>query len=296
MKKGFSIAIAGNCQARPLAQVIKSLVPDVYISGIAIVHLLSDAQQDEYTKIFESADLILAQRVTDNYPCTFVRNKELRKKYEDRLLVWPNLYYAGYNPELIYLRGEARKPLAGPFGDYHNKTFVEAWRRGLSVDEAVRLHNDDDYNREAYGEIPKKSLEELRKREAETDVRIVDWIAERLWRQRLFFTFNHPALVLIQELADRLIRAVGLEYAHPAKEAAVLREPLGNFSCPVNPWVAKTFGCTFGEFDVIRGSSVMGIEGNQVILKQGKSQIYENRQIVEEYFKIYDMCGKYLDI
>lgn len=290
MKKGFSIAIVGNCQARPLAQIIQSLVPEVNIAGIAIVHLLRDAQEPEYVPVFESADLILAQRVTDNYPCSFVRNAELRKRYGDRVRVWPNLFYSGYNPELFYLRGESRKPLGGPLGDYHNRTFFEAWRQGLSVDEAVRRHLDDDYNREAYGDIPNKSLDELYKREAETDVRIVDWIEDRMWRQRLFFTFNHPARLLISELACRLIDAAGLDGRHVAKEATGQGEPLGQFNCPINTWVAKTFGCTFEGSEMYQGNDVLGVEGNVVI--SGKRRVYENSQIVETFFKVYDVCGK----
>lgn len=294
MNKSLSIAIVGNCQARPLAQIIQSLVPYVNITGIAIVHLLHDAQQPEYAPIFESADLILAQRVTDNYHCSFVRNAELRNKYGDRVRVWPNLYYAGYNPELFYIRGEARKPLRGPMGDYHSKTIFDAWRRGLNIDEAMQLHHNDDYNSQAYGDIPNKSLEELRKREEETDVRIVEWIVERMWRQRLFFTFNHPAQVLIRELGRRLVQAAGVNMLDLPDASINQHEPLGQYRCSINPWVAKYFNCKFNEPEIIKGNEVLSVDGGKVVT--GKLCSYQSRQIVEEFFRVYDACNMSLRV
>ena len=254
------------------------------------MHLLCDAQEAEYVPIFESADLILAQLVTNNYPCNFVRNVDLREKYGDRVRIWPNLYYSGYNPELFYLRGKDRKPLGGPVGDYHNKTFYEAWRAGLSVDEAVSRHLNYDFNEKTYVHIPEISLDELRKRESGTDVRIVDWIKEHMWRQRLFFTFNHPAQALIRELACRLVSAAGFDVLPDAMMTQPKREPLGQLGCPVNPWVARKYGCTFVDPEEYRGREVISNESSNFIM--GKHRIYSIHQVVEEYFRVYDLNGK----
>ncbi len=288
----MKIAVVGNCQARPLAQVVAELLPNATISGIAIVHLLKDSEENAYAPIFESSDLILAQRVTDDYPCTFVRNSELRRKYGDRVQTWPNLYYAGYNPELTYLRGEGRKPLLGPLGVYHNKTFVDAWRRGMSSADALFLHEDDSYNKLTYAGVPEISMDELRAREMETDMCITDWIEGHMCQERLFFTFNHPAQVLIDELGRRLMQKVGFAGSAPKIAPGFGREPLGQYRCPVNPWVAKRIGCRIDEPKIFQGCEVMTDASGTI--KEGDRRPYEAKEIVQAFFAVYDAYGSKL--
>ena len=98
MKK-ISIVIVGNCQARPLAMAISEMVPEIEISGIAIVHLVNDESSSKFNNLFINADYIFAQRVTDAYRCNFVRTNKIISEHGGRVRVWPNLYYAGYTPE-----------------------------------------------------------------------------------------------------------------------------------------------------------------------------------------------------
>lgn len=294
MNKPLSIAVVGNCQARPFAEIIKSLVPNVDIAGVAIVHLLRDDDEAAYANIFKSADLILAQLVSDNYPCTFVRNVNLKTKYGERVRIWPNLYFEGYNPELCYIRNQARKQLGGPLGDYHSKTIVQAWRRGLSVSDAIQLHHDYNYNMATYGDVPNNSLQELRNREVRTDVQIVDWICDHLWQQRLFFTFNHPAKSLLVELCERLLTSIGVELNSSSEKSILKDEPLGQFCAPLNPWVAKKFNPSFEITSLYHGREVLNINHTGVV--PGPRRIYNEQDLVETYYKIYEIVGDTLAV
>lgn len=286
MTRHLSIAVVGNCQARPLAQTLLALVPHGRISTVAIVHLLRDAQEAEHAPQLAASDVIFAQSVADNYPCRFVRCSELRRKYGRRVVTWPNLYYAGYNPELTYLRQADRKPLGGPLGDYHNRLVLDAWRQGLGVGGARQRLHDLDHSARAYGDVPQRSLDELRRRELATDVRIVDAITERLWEHRLFFVFNHPAQALITLLARQLLQVAGIVPSGTDPRPNDAREPLGQYRCPVNRWVAQALNCRFDESPAFHGVAVES--GPDGAVTAGPRRIYSEQEVVETFFRVYD--------
>lgn len=290
MTKPILIAVVGNCQARPLASIFAASLPNAQITATAIVHLLADKDEPDYAAFFEAADVIFSQRVTDNYPCSFLRTSRLKETYGNKVICFPNLYYSGYNPELSYLRNEARKPIGGPLGDYHSRTIFKAWQQGLTVKEAVLRHYDIVYNQENYAGLPEKSIQELYQREAETDVRIIDWIEAQLWRQRLFFTFNHPTQALLKQLALSLIRLSDIGHSDWNEDAAPKNEALGRFSCPINPWIANQYKPSFTTQDVYTGNEVVNIDDGKVIA--GKLREYQPLEITEAFFKVYDACGE----
>jgi len=283
------LAIVGNCQARPLAQTLSKLVDGgVEISTVAIVHLMKDAEASVHAEALARADWILAQSVADGYPCRFVQTSALRECHGARVLEWPNLFFGGYNPELQYLRGPDRRPLPGPLGDYHNATFLEAWRRGLDVAGALRLNSDDAYNAALYEGSAERALQELARREQATDVSVANWIRERVWKQRLFFTFNHPAQALIRETALQLARRASLPVRDPIPPTPDLAEPLGQYRLPMNPWVWRKHGSTLEERVDAAGVELLEVTPGRVLTGSRRSWTLD--ELVAAYFRVYDAC------
>jgi hypothetical protein len=281
--KTLNIAVVGNCQARPMAHLLTLLCPKINISAIGIVHLLNDKEQDVYEKYFHRADFIFAQRVTENYPCKFIRTNVLKNKWGNKVIVWPNMYYRGYNPELIYLRGVGRQPLRGPLGDYHNKTFIDGWAKGLSVKDTLDLHNSIKYNYEMYGQVPDSSLDALKMREKSCDVKITQYLEERLWKKRLFFTFNHPKNKLLLYTAKNLIKYTEVQY-QPIKKVAEI-EPLGQLCPPLNPWIKEKYGLDSDKVNIWKGLAVDEINENDIITGQGHE--FQDNEIIDIFFQIY---------
>ena len=191
---GTTIAVLGNCQAGPLRTLLSAALPQAEIQPVFTVHLVQEDQHDEVYEQLAKADLILAQRVVDNYPRTYVRTQVLRESFGDKVIVWPNLYYRGYNPELFYLRAAGGGAMQGPLGDYHMRTIHSAWERGASAGVAAESLRDVDANRVAFGDVPEASLRDLDARERDCDVKIAAWVRDQRWSEHLFFTFNHPDL------------------------------------------------------------------------------------------------------
>ncbi|WP_226583481.1 WcbI family polysaccharide biosynthesis putative acetyltransferase [Acuticoccus sediminis] len=234
---GPTIAVVGNCQARPLAQIIQAMLPNAVLTEPVIVHLARPAEEEAVMERLSGADVILAQLVADNYPVPFVRNSALKEAFGERVFLWLNLFYRGYNPELTYYRQMPNADRRFPLGDYHIRTVYEAFQAGLGVGETVARLADPDWNRQTYGAVAAESLEELRRREAPLPVKIVDDIAEREAHERLFFTFNHPALQLLADYAAKLLGALGLAPRFQIVNG-MIGEPLSQIVVPVNPGAA----------------------------------------------------------
>jgi hypothetical protein len=286
MSAGLNVAVLGNCQAQPLAGQLAATVPGLSVERVVIVHLARDEDRDAVYQDLDRVDLVIAQRVVDNYPCAFVRNAELKQAFGDKVLVWPNLYYRGYNPELTYLRGPDRSVVHGPLGDYHVGTIHEAWSEGLPVDEAVRRTGSIEVNRELYADVPGQSLEELGQREHDCDIQMAEWVAEHMWEQRLFHTFNHPASAALRELARRIVDTGHLAGVKAGTTPVTSAEPLGRWGLPMNPWVADALAPTIEDLEVYHGNDLVFGEGT---VDLGRELVrYDLPGIAEAFYRVYD--------
>ncbi|GAA0770038.1 hypothetical protein LRH25_31025 [Ideonella azotifigens] len=285
----LKIAVVGNCQARPLAQYLGQLSSRVTVHSVAVVHLLKDADESVYTPEFEAADLILAQQVADGYPCGFVTTSALQARYGGKLRSWINLYYAGYNPELTYIRPSTGGALHGPLGDYHHRFIFEGWKSGQSVAECEQRCLDVALHGKRFADAAEAPWPELERREATADVKILDYLREHVLRSRLFHTMNHPTRQLLLELATRVLKLEGLAVDGVGPGAA---EPLGQFRLPVNPFVRASQAPGFDGPDHYRGLAVQE-EGGRIIGFKGPHE-YALAALIEGFYRLYDQRAEVL--
>lgn len=276
----MNIVIVGNCQARPLKDIIESISSTVKVISTPIVHLLKDEDEHSVTADLERADLIITQLIADNYPCHFIQTNTLRNKYPAKVLTILNLFYSGYTPDWMYVRVPGKGTLRGPMGDYHNSTIIESWLNKRSIPETAELLFDKEYNFKQYNTAVIASMNELASREQHVDIKIVDFITHNLTKKRLFFTFNHPCLTLLIEYANRILDKIEIK---PDREQSLsgMTEPLNQFIPPLNS------GVDF-DFPIVRefkGQEVRSISGNDI--KTAGEKIYSPEEIVSLYFSIY---------
>lgn len=271
------VVVVGNCQARPIATLLEAMSDEIEVTKIAIVHLLNSDQEEEYKPFFEEADHIIAQLVTPNYPCEFVRTESLKEKYGDKVTTIVNLFFRGYSPDWRYVRIPGKGTLKGPMGDYHNQTILESWLKGLKVEDTIELLKNVEYNTQQYGSVVKESLKELGIREINVDVKICDYIRSEMFNQRLFFTFNHPTKALLTECSMRLLKAIKLKVTSTNR---MQKEPLNQLIPVLN--------CGVG-FDFPLGCKHKGLTfeliGEQI--KLGKSKEYDDFELVSSFYQVY---------
>ncbi|WP_410254153.1 WcbI family polysaccharide biosynthesis putative acetyltransferase [Paracoccus aminovorans] len=221
----MKLVVIGNCQARPLAARLAT-APGVRVADPIILHLAKEEDEAAHAEAIGGADLILAQATADNFRPRHLASNTLRADYPRKVVVWPNIFYAGQQPFLRYLTHLETGRVAGPFDVYHDLRFLALWRaeRGLgpaapNLDAEMRFARD----------VAQESLVALRTREADCDVGVADLVEESASERRCFYTFNHPAGWLLGSLATRLAARIDLPRLPPPPDGW---EPLGRIVPP----------------------------------------------------------------
>ncbi len=206
--KPLRIAVIANCQARPMAGIIRLLAPNIEISGITITHLAKPDEAQKAFELYSSSDYIFAQWVSDSYPVEFLRATAIKEKFKDKVISWPNIFFRGQCPDLFYVTHPEKGRIVGPLWQYQNRVIYDGWRKGLAVSEVIKLMTEGgdwliQLEEEAIG-----SLTALQQRETNLNVIVSDEIVEHWHTQQLFFTFNHPVKYLLQVVARRLLQTI----------------------------------------------------------------------------------------
>lgn len=271
------VVIVGNCQARPLSELLKMMSNKIEVLDVIIVHLSKASDFLKYKSSLDQADYIISQKIADNYPCDFVRTKFLKEEYPNKLVTIINLYYSGYNPDWGYMRVPNFGVLRGAMGDYQNKTIFNAWKQGKSVEESVFSLTSKLFNKK-YSGVSEKSILEMTNREKECDVKIVDYIKKRYLNQRLFFTFNHPNVSLLKAYSIAILDFLCIEKNSLDID---IPERLNQFIPLVNPIVDNLYDKSKQHKGV---SYILLNDG----VKISNSKSYTNNELVLSFYEVYE--------
>ncbi|BFM06789.1 WcbI family polysaccharide biosynthesis putative acetyltransferase [Halioxenophilus aromaticivorans] len=283
----IKISVVGNCQARPTAERLIRLSSLVEIIDVTIVHLAKDSDCDIHKRAYAESDYIIAQQVNDNYPCEFVRTSSLKKEYGSKVVTVINLYFSGYFPDWRYYRLPKQGTLKGPMGDYHCEAIYDCWIEGKSPTDAKNLINSLDYNLEKYRDAASTSLRELASRESNSDCKIVDFLEDQITKERMFFSFNHPKIVLIEKMLVSVCDKIGITATTTQYESIKenTNEPLGAFELPINIGFIKEYSPEFSQTQKIKG--IATDKKGRPLAKQ-RNFLYNLDSLIEVFYRAYD--------
>lgn len=222
MGEGIKIVVTGNCQARPLASLLAN-IPNVQITEIIILHQSSESQAPLHEEVLLAADIVLAQYTDDAFSPIHLRSKKIQAC--GKALIWPNIFFSGQQPFLKYVTSPTKGRLRGPLDVYHDLRIMELWH----LDRLGTPFFSDIFDDRYTEEVAAKSLHELERREKNCDVSVAEKIATEWRNKRLFFTFNHPSIFLLQYLATQITERIGLPHPFPD---GMRREPLDKIIPP----------------------------------------------------------------
>ena len=206
--------VVGNCQAKALELMLATndaFAQRFELVSFPAVHEIPDAMVPELHRAVADAALVIPQRVDEAYRGSIGLGTETLARIAGtaRVLRWPSVYWAGYVPDLFYLRDAAGAPVVdGPF-DYHDRTVLSAYAAGLGVAGACELLADPEQPSGAH-EWADRATAELDLRGQGCDIDVASFIAERFRDELLFFTMNHPSNRLLAHMAGQVVEQLGL--------------------------------------------------------------------------------------
>lgn len=279
----MKIVIVGNCQARPVAEILSISNENVEITGTVIVHLAKNSDAIEHELLFKEADVILAQQVQSTYPVKHVATENIKERFPDKTVTWVNVFFQGQNPDLFYVTSIGGNRIVGPMDVYHSRALIELWKSGLTSSEV----DEDSYISQTseFTEIQtrvEKSLLDLQRRESTVDIKMHSFIQEHWQTVPLFHTFNHPNLFTLLELCDRMCAQLSLQSIDRGKYDFV--DKLSLVIPPMEKTMANRLGISYQTSNEIHGLQVS--ESNDAVV-HGKRKVYEFKNFVEVTFNCY---------
>jgi hypothetical protein len=256
-----TLIIHGNCQAEAIANILKKTHVVRSLFRIAFNRNfnppgrtnvpISEEELANCRIFWNQQGPMAAFPYLDQLPRDCVT---LRFPLLDFNLVWP---FGCVNP---YNKPDPPQSPSGPF-PYGDRIIVHCVEQGMSAEEILEYYLT---GWEHYQPDLKKLVEFEESRQAERDshceVKMGEWVMEYFRRERLHWTANHPTIVALRELLQRLLRlSAGLE---PGLEQADIgttlrvsfpapRGPLGIAVIPVHPGVAESLQLQWYQRDAL---------------------------------------------
>jgi hypothetical protein len=236
------LALIGNCQVQTLSAIVRQMLEDADIRIFDYSHSYArdETVRQSFSDQLRDCDFIFTQTALMSH----TNEGELRARYGDRVVTIANFYFRGLFPDSCYV-GDFSHRLDIPSA-VNSVVVLDAYRRGLSEDQALNEFNVEVYERLGLLNAWESSMTEMWAREANG---IVDVPGAALMEQACrtypaFLTMNHPAAPMLTEYLAAVFQAVGVRHQHI--NIARMIDPLSEHdTTPVLDLVAEHYGLPY---------------------------------------------------
>jgi hypothetical protein len=267
------IQVVANCQARPVTEILRELVPHLELQDSLIVHLSKDADRQTQLEQIGQADVIFAQLTTDGFRPEHLSTRALQTRFGNKVIVWPNIFYLGQQPYLRYFTHPQEGRLIGPLEALHDLRLFSSWQRTGQVSPDVLNEHDQGF----IAALRNESRLALQEKETSCDVIISDFIANHENHKPIFFTFNHPTRFILTEMSRRLLGAIGMAPNQVTKPT--VSEPLGRYQVP------STWSLPEG---LVQGDNTRILPNGVLERLPGPPKQYNIPELCQAYQHLYD--------
>ncbi|MBI5012625.1 MAG: hypothetical protein HZC06_07815, partial [Methylocystis sp.] len=243
---GPRIAIVGNCQSFGIAYAMKVLDPSATVDHFSMI-ARARSTMGLFAKTLETYDYVFSHDFLDGH----VRgggSEELRQRLP-KTMIFPAITFAAFHPDLVYIHDSSRLHgfVAGPIGAYHSAIGLFAYRKGLSLEMANALFNENVFDALGYLDMWNDASRELL--DAARDSYGVDLSAELMnWSRRGVFMYStvHPMSFVLFDLSKKLFDKVGLKPRAVNFNYYDIHDLARSEIFPIYPAIAKRFGAQGG--------------------------------------------------
>jgi hypothetical protein len=270
----IKLLILANCQSAALASILEKVIgadgrPVFSIIPIKPTYEVTVEDCPYLEQCLQQCDVLLYQphigadggwRTSDRW----------LEQTTAKAFSFQSLYFSAYNPELTYLRDKINRHLNEGFVDYHDKRIVKLFLAGYSEGEITSSYQKIQPFPEDVESFYQATLAEMKTRELEQglDIKVSAFVEENFRITRLFYTYNHPANVVLYEVVRQLLDLLGREDLVVPK----IKQELLRFD-------------DFPIADKVREGLRLTFKADDSYLVQGKK--YSRQELVARYIAIY---------
>ena len=272
---GPRIAIIGNCQSFGVAYAMKVLDPSATVDHFSMI-ARARSTMGLFVKTLETYDYVLSHDFLDGH----VRgggSEELCKRLP-KTMIFPAITFAAFHPDLVYIHDLSRMHgfVCGPIGPYHSAIALFAYRKGLSVEMANALFNENVFDALGYFDMWNDASRELL--DATRDRYGLDLSAELMnWSRRGVFMYStvHPMSFVLFDLSKKLFEKVGLKPRTVNFNYYAIHDLARSEIFPIYPSIAKRYGAQGGYMFKLQNHHISTTVGDFLTLPQYIASCYK---------------------
>jgi tetratricopeptide (TPR) repeat protein len=197
----------GNCQAPPLSNILNMhrpfsseyttirALPPIHRMPIGLQKIVADY-------LLPKIDLFVTQNILNsNSPLQTNVVKNIAKS----TIVFPTFHFAGYFPDIIYLKKDGQTIRSSPLTDYHSALVLVSFFDGVSPQACSKQLISGDWIEKGYETYISSLFGTLHDREKFWDIKITNYLYNNFRSGILFHTVNHPNACLLHTTANLIL-------------------------------------------------------------------------------------------
>jgi hypothetical protein len=246
-QRGPRIAVVGNCQSYGVAYAMKLLAPAATVDHFSAIGK-SFATTRLFAKTLDTYDYVFSHEYEDGH----IRDGNIDQLLAafDRVTLFPAITFQAFHPDLIYLLDETHNyaQLHGPQGPYQSALGAFAFRRGLSLEEANALFNENVFEAIGYMNVWNDAAQELLGYVSGEKFGLDLSFELSTWARRGVFMYStvHPKSFVLFDVAKKLFAKMGLPLRDLEYDYYAIHDLARAEICPVYPPIAQRFGAHGG--------------------------------------------------
>lgn len=282
------VIIYGNCHTSAIKAALKTSSIFNQIYGFyplkPIQEIKSEGGNGFKTRAFQKCSLFIHQciRQENIYGAEYASSNFLRLLHKNCMVIGiPNLYRL---PKFMfpqipdtnnYIEWESYNYF--PFRD----KYIDGNYSSIPIEKINDMINDDKLiNPTSIIENQEKFFEKVKKRESEWDIKILDFLRNKISDQLLFYDPNHPTNVIIEYIANGILKLLSLD-EYIFKTDYLLQ--LDNYQIPIYKSVRNALKLNY-KTEYLRNYSNNRLCNNRMDIKE-----YIRQYIMWNYAKSYEI-------
>lgn len=244
---GPRIAVAGNCQSYGVAYGMKLLEPLATVDRFSVIGH-SRASLGRLAKTLATYDYVFAHEFLPGHMSSGGGSEELARLLP-KTMWFPMIAFAAFHPDLVFIHDPTRLHgfVNSPLGPYQSALCLFAYLKGLSLDMANALFNENVFEAVGYldmwGEASRELVESARgKYGLDLSAELTSWSRRGVF----MYTTLHPMGFVLCDVAKKLLEAAGREPCVTNAHYYDIHELARSDIFPVYPPIARRYGAPGG--------------------------------------------------
>ena len=217
----IKVLFYGNCQLGAICKTLNLNSNKYHVTYVECHgNEVKNFSQEYFTDMIKTMDIVITQPIRDDY----LQKDYLSTTYiirnctpDCKVIILPSFYF-----DLYYFDCRYYEKIRGP-SSYHYINMIDCYKQGISEAYYIRhyVNNPDLKSKEQLEKILERNLQELEDRYNDSQkykihenvftIPIRKFIEEKYKDVLLFYTINHPTLVLIQHVCHEILNILHIE-------------------------------------------------------------------------------------